>query len=145
MSVLEKKSFPADLDSLEGLRDYVLAAAAKTKLSKKKVYKLELAVEEIATNVILYGCQEHNIEVDVVIEAELTEQSLVITLIDQGVPFNPKDKELPNEEDLAKSLDERPIGGLGIFLARTGVDRFNYERQDEVNVNIFEVFLKDND
>ena len=46
---------------------------------------------------------------------------------------------MPDAEDLAKPLEERAIGGLGIFLAIHGEDRFEYRYEHGANINVFEV------
>jgi serine/threonine-protein kinase RsbW len=60
-------------------------------------------------------------------------------LEDHAQAFDPRSMRMPDAEDLAKPLEERAIGGLGIFLAIHGVDRFEYRREGERNLNIFEV------
>lgn len=130
-------SCPASLDSLSTIAFWVLDVAQKAGLSKKSAYNLRLAIDEIATNVILYGHQRVNIAKDITLKAEINESSLVITLKDQGIPYDPTTRDLPSAEDLSLSLEEREIGGLGVFLALNSVDGFQYERADNYNYNIF--------
>ena len=136
---MDRESFPAVLESLSGIRAFAVSAAEAAGLEGKTVYSLQLAVDEIATNIIVYGYQEAGLQGDLSIEADATEEALTVTLRDRGVPFDPRTRELPDEEDLAKPLDERPVGGLGIYFAFTGVDKFDYRREDETNVNTFVV------
>ncbi len=143
---MKPKYFPASLTALEGLREYVLTAARQTGLNADQTYRLELAVDEIATNAISYGYQEKSFTGDskkyISIEAEFEHKSLVIILKDRGIPFNPLEQKLPDRNELNASLEERNIGGLGIYLAVSGVDRFEYKRQNETNINIFAVSLE---
>jgi anti-sigma regulatory factor (Ser/Thr protein kinase) len=44
---------------------------------------------------------------------------------------------LPDAQDLSRPLDERAIGGLGIYLAMSNVDRFDYRHEDGRNINLF--------
>ena len=144
MSFLGEKVFPASLDVLEEIRDYVLAAASGTKLDKKKIYKLQLAVDEIATNIVSYGYQQHKDHTGkIYIDAEFREQSLIVYLRDRGTAFDPRTKFRSEKETLTTSAEERRIGGLGIYLAMTGVDRFDYEYKEGMNINIFEVYIND--
>jgi anti-sigma regulatory factor (Ser/Thr protein kinase) len=136
---MERKSFPAVLDSLAGIRAYVQSAAEAAGLDGKATYNLQLAVDEIATNVIAHGYQEAGLQGDLSVEAESTAADLTVTLRDRGAPFDPRTRDLPDEEDLAKPLEERREGGLGIFLAFAGVDRFDYRREHDTNINIFVV------
>lgn len=52
---MERRYFPGTVDSLDSLREYVGELAERAGLPKKKVYNLKLAIDEIATNIILYG------------------------------------------------------------------------------------------
>ncbi len=127
------------LDSLGAIAQYVMAAAAAAGLDKKTSYNLRLAVDEIATNIITYGYQEAACEGVLALRTEVDEQSLIISIEDTGIPYDPTQKPAP--EDLDKPLEQRQIGGLGIYLARQGVDKFIYERVGERNRNIFIVHL----
>ena len=139
---MEPLTVPGTLDSLRTIAQYVMAAASAASLDKKASYKLRLAVDEIATNIISYAYENSNCEGVVDLRAEIDEQSLILYIEDTGVAFNPLEK-LPQEEgNLGKPLEERPIGKLGLYLAFDGVDEFLYERTGERNRNIFIVNRK---
>ena len=139
-SSLQEKAFPVSLDSLNEMRDYVQKAAEGLPLSPKKLYNLQLAVDEIATNIVCYSglTDEH---ARILMEIEVLDQLLRIRLKDQGIPFDPRSKLHLEKENLTKPAEERKIGGLGIYLAMNGVDRFDYEYTNGFNVNIFAVEL----
>jgi anti-sigma regulatory factor (Ser/Thr protein kinase) len=120
------------------MRDYVATAAAGLPIDKKKLYKLQLAVDEIATNIVLYSGLKGE-HVIILMAAKVKETSLVIQLKDEGLPFDPRHKLEIEQADVNKTAAERRIGGLGIYLAITGVDKFIYEHVDGCNVNKFEV------
>ncbi len=134
---MDPRTVPATLDALEKIRDYVRAAALAAGLEKKASYNLQMAVDEIATNVVTYGYADAGRTGDVTVHAELSPTDLSITLEDSGVPFDPRSADVPEEEDLSRPLETRPVGGLGIFLALNTVDEFRYERQNQRNRNIF--------
>lgn len=136
---MQKRSLPAVLDSLAEIRRFVREAADAAGIEEAKAYQLQLAVDEIATNIMLYGYKEAGAPAAVSIGSETRDGALVITVEDQAPAFDPRAMEMPEAEDLAKPLEERSIGGLGIFLAIQGVDRFDYRREDGRNINIFEV------
>ena len=86
--------------------------------------------DELINNVISYAFDddaEHRIEVRV----ELDDQRLVITISDDGSPFNPFQTDPP---DTALSLDERGIGGLGVHVVRNMMDEVSYNRRTDRNV-----------
>lgn len=131
---------PATLNVLSEVRQFIKNAAALAGLDRKSAYNLQLALDEIATNVILYGYEASGLSGDLVLRSEITGKSLTITLEDTGVAYDPRTREMPDEEDLSKDLEDRPIGGLGIYLAINGVDEFSYERAGNKNINTFTVF-----
>jgi anti-sigma regulatory factor (Ser/Thr protein kinase) len=58
---------------------------------------------------------------------------LLVEIEDTGTAYDPRARALPTEEELALPIDERPIGGLGIYLAMSGVDELRYEQVGEKN------------
>jgi len=134
---METKSFPGVVDSLDELRDYIGELAQKAGLVKKSTYSLKLAIDEIATNIILYGYERTGLKADFTVLSEITEDKLTVILEDVAAAFDPLSREMPDHEDLTMALEEREIGGLGIFLTINGVDDFSYEYKDGKNRNIF--------
>jgi len=131
---------PATVNVLGDVRQFVKNAAAQAGLDRNSTYNLQLALDEIVTNVILYGYEASGLTGNIVLKSDITEKSLVITLEDTGMAFDPRTREMPDEDDLSKDLEDRPIGGLGIYLAINGVDEFNYERAGNRNINTFTVY-----
>ncbi|BDV42173.1 hypothetical protein GURASL_10960 [Geotalea uraniireducens] len=134
---METLIVPDTLDSLAKIGDYVKRAAAAAGLDSKAAYNLRLAVDEFATNIILHGYQEAGLSGEVVIRGEMADNALTIIIEDTGAAFDPRSLKLPEAEELARPIEEREPGGLGIFLALNGVDDFNYERDGDRNRNIF--------
>lgn len=128
---------PATLDSLDEIGKYIVAATSEAGLDTKPAYGLRLAVDEIATNIITHGYEEVGTSGDVCVSGVLTDSNLTIVLEDNGIPFNPLSRKLPDEDELNLPLEERDIGGLGILLVLKGVDNFSYEFIDGKNRNIF--------
>ena len=144
MAKLNSLTLQASLDSLATIRKFAAQAAVSAGIDKNASYYLQLAVDEIATNIIIHGYEEANLTGELFVQAELTDSILRIIIEDTGAPFDPRALKLPSEDDLKKPLEERAIGGLGVYLAFNGVDRFDYERKGNLNRNIFEVFLDRN-
>ena len=134
---------PATVNVLGDVRQFIKNAAAQAGLDRKSTYNLQLALDEIVTNIILYGYEASGLTGNVVLKSDMTEKSLVITLEDTGIAYDPHTREMPDEVDLSKDLEDRPIGGLGIYLAINGVDEFNYERAGNRNINTFTVYRPD--
>jgi serine/threonine-protein kinase RsbW len=131
---MEPLTLPATLESLDPLVQYVLSAAAAAGLDRKAAYRLRLAVDEIATNIITHGYADAHTAGDMVIDARVGDEQLVVILEDWAPPFDPRLQEDPDH--IGKPSHERPIGGLGVFLALKSADAFEYEYRDHKNRNI---------
>ena len=93
-------------------------------------FKIALIFEELATNIVKYAFPEggrHSISLQV----SRKEECLLMIFVDGGTPFNPL--ELP-EPDLDAPLEERDIGGLGVFLVRSLARDVRYQRQSHQNI-----------
>jgi len=98
-------------------------------LAVSLIFSLNLVLEEALTNVILYGLDsqtEHIIEIDF----KKSDDQLFISLIDDGIAYDPTQKADP---DLTLSAEDRPIGGLGIFLIKKIMDQVEYSRKENKN------------
>ena len=114
------------------------AFATRSKLPVDITSKLKTIFDELISNIINYGYAddaEHEIEVNL----ELMGHRLVVTIADDGVPFNPLTVKPP---DTSAPLSEREIGGLGIHLVRKLVDDISYRRRVDQNTISF-VMLTD--
>ena len=133
--VMGPLTVPGTLASLGDLRKYVTAAATAAGLDKKAAYRLNLAVDEIATNVITHGYIEASREGEIDVSTDIDEETLVIHLEDTGEVYNPIEFQAP--DDLDQPPEQRQIGGLGVFIAIQSVDRFLYERIGNRNRHTF--------
>jgi anti-sigma regulatory factor (Ser/Thr protein kinase) len=91
---------------------------------------VHLVCEEILCNIISYGYphnEDHSMEMQFVFDG----QSLTLEFIDGGVAFDPLNRPDPNLDD--PDADDRPVGGLGIFLVKELTDQQDYERQNGKN------------
>jgi len=136
----QSQIFEAVAESLEPMRNFISAFGSAMSIDKNRVYKLCLAVDEIAANIINYGYPMAGINDGTIkVTIEYNDKKLTIVLEDDAIPFDPLRKLLPTPDDLAKPIEEKPIGGLGILIARQSVDTFNYEFTDGKNRNTFVV------
>lgn len=135
---MESLSVSGTLDSLKAIADYVVEAAKSAGLDKKSTYRLRLAVDEVATNIITHGYQEANLSGKLDLFADINNSALTVWVEDTGARYDPYEQ-VSLEEELQKPLEERAMGGLGVYLAIQGVDKYFYERVGERNRNIFVV------
>lgn len=121
----------ATVEKLDAVNDFVGEMLAPFECSPKKRMQLDLVVEEIFVNIASYayspgqGC--------VTIRAETTDDPPCIrmTFMDEGMVYNPLAKENP---DITIPLEEREIGGLGIFLVKKNVESIVYEYSEGKNI-----------
>jgi anti-sigma regulatory factor (Ser/Thr protein kinase) len=93
-------------------------------LPSNVVFAITLCLDEVVTNVISYGYDdrgEHTIEVSV----RSGQGMIEITVEDDGRHFNPLEFPTP---DIKCPIDERPVGGLGIYLVKTYMNELEYQR-----------------
>jgi serine/threonine-protein kinase RsbW len=126
--------FAAKVQNLAAIRLYTHDKLSEFGAPIEVVEDLVLAIDEAATNIIIhgYGYQEISSyrprtqdDEDGVIDIELIQQEgvIMVTIKDQAPPFDPTEVPPP---DLSLPLEQRPIGGLGVFLIRHSVDEFHH-------------------
>ena len=121
-----------DISQIALLPDFIEEAVKASKLDPCLTASLNLAIEEAATNVIQYAYPNGTFG-DLTIDAAITDNALTFILTDKGKPFDPTAKA---EVDTSASVEDRPIGGLGIHLVRKIMDSVRYDRIDDKNVLI---------
>jgi len=95
-----------------------------------------LAMEEVLQNVVSYA---YTSDGPLHIDVEISDTAYQIVVVDHGCEFNPLEQDAP---DLAAAIDDRPIGGLGIFLARQIFSSMKYNRIGDTN-NLSLTFTRD--
>lgn len=128
---MEPLTVAGELNSLASIRHYVLSAATQAGLDEKTQYAIALASDEIATNIITHGYPIAAKTGDVEITAVLEDDGLTIVIEDSGSSYDPG--RALEDSRIDESIEERPVGGLGTYLAVSNVDRFHYERLNERN------------
>jgi serine/threonine-protein kinase RsbW len=110
------------MSDVPDLLEFVEAACADAEISPELCFDLTLAVEEAASNVIAHGYKGRGGPLSVRIEVAGGE--VTIDLRDQAKPFKPGKIEAP---DMKTPLEDRPLGGLGLFLMHRLMDEVQYE------------------
>jgi sigma-B regulation protein RsbU (phosphoserine phosphatase) len=118
------------IEEISRIAGFINDIAADVQLDGSLASKLNLALEEAVTNVIKYAYPEDTVGT---VEVSAVEQPglLTFTIADSGIPFDPTGNPEP---DLQASVQERPIGGLGIHLVRTIMDSVQYDYNDGKNI-----------
>jgi len=114
----------ASVDAIQSANETASRWLAARNAPSDVDYLANLAIEELVTNCIKYGYKDdahHVIEIKV----QVWENEMALTVTDDGIPFNPLDLPAP---DINLPLEQRPIGGLGIYMLRRMSDRMDYVR-----------------
>ena len=119
-----------DISEIAKLNEFVEEIGADFSLSSEVVFNLNLVLEEAVVNIINYAYPKEEHET-IYLSAMLRNGSVILVLTDTGKEFDPT---MVPETDITLSADERPIGGLGIFLIRQIMNEVKYERIDGKNV-----------
>lgn len=119
-----------DIRQIPQLAQFVETIAREVKLDQSLAMSLNLALEEAVTNVILYAYPKDSDGL-VDVEAFLLKDAIEFVISDSGKPFDPTGAP---EADVSLGVNERPVGGLGIYLVRHIMDGIRYERKDGKNV-----------
>lgn len=122
----------AKTENLDQVLAFVDEELEKYGCGMKTQMQIDIAVEEIFVNIAHYA---YNPAVGkATIRIEVTDGTVSLTFIDNGVPYDPLAKEDP---DITLSAEERQIGGLGIFMVKKSMDDVKYEYKDGSNILTF--------
>ena len=111
----------AQVENLAEIRRFVREEAAALGAVEEAICDLELAVDEAACNIIYHGYEGLGGIIQVAVERD--GDRLIVRLCDEAPLFDPTRYPLPN---VTLPLEQRPLGGLGIFLIRQSVDETAY-------------------
>ncbi len=126
---MARLTLPADLSSVDEIRAFLKDCLAPLDPGEEDFFKVELAVVEMCVNVARYAFPGGSGKVTVEIEVE--DRTATVTITDHGLAFDPRSIPKP---DVGRILATGRTGGLGIYLARTLMDKFDYRREDGRNV-----------
>ncbi|MBE8950345.1 MAG: ATP-binding protein [Quinella sp. 3Q1] len=128
---MEKITVEAVLENLQTVIDFATEHLEARDCSMKIIMQIELVVEEIFVNIATYAYCPETGAATFCMEFEENPNAVLMTFIDSGKPYNPLEKADP-DTDLA--IEERDVGGLGIFLVKKNVDEIAYEYADGKNI-----------
>ena len=123
-------SVAADLLEIAVAADRIDEFCSLNGIPPATAYAVNLSVDELLTNTISYGYEdsgEHRIDLMIRLDGDV----LAVEISDDGIEFAPDSADDP---DTHASIEDRPIGGLGIFLTRQMMDSFDYRRDEGRNI-----------
>ena len=125
------KIFPAKIETLSQVISFVEETLENYECSIKAQTAICVAVEEIFVNVANYAYGDGVGDVTISIGFDKESRMVTLRISDKGVPFNPLNNADP---DITLSVEEREIGGLGIYITKKTMDVVNYAFENEENI-----------
>lgn len=120
----------AILESLSEFREFIDGSCRDHPgIDSQILYDLKLAVDEACTNIITHGYAGMN-PGSIILACEVEESQVRLTITDFGHPFEPSEAPKPNIE---AALDERPMGGFGLYFIYQTMDQVGYKTTEDGN------------
>ena len=119
-----------EIAELERVAVFVKEVSQLLSLDSETTINLNLALEEVVSNVILYAYPQKMGE-NIIIKASSDDNILVFTITDKGDEFDPTKVE---DADITLAAEDREIGGLGIFIVKNIMNEVTYQRLDGKNI-----------
>lgn len=126
-----------EIQEISKLASFIEEIGEELSLPASMVFNLNLALEEAVSNIILYAYPGQTGK-EIRVQAATMVHSLVFTLTDSGEAFDPLNTK---DADVTLSLEERPIGGLGIFLIKNIMNEVEYQRIEGKNIFTLKKYL----
>ena len=118
------------IEELSSLAEQIDNLSEEWAISPALTMNINLVIEEALSNIIFYAFTDND-KHEIRISVSLTTNKLTIKITDNGISFNPLGQQQP---DISLPAEERPVGGLGIFLISQIMDEMNYIRKGNQNI-----------
>ena len=128
---MKELTIEAKTSNIEAVTDFVNEQLEALDCPMKAQMQIDIAIDELFSNIAHYAYNPEIGQATVRVEVVEDPLSVVITFIDNGVPYDPLAKADP---DTTLSAEEREIGGLGIYMVKKSMDDITYEYRDGQNI-----------
>lgn len=129
--MMKELRIDATVENIEKVTTFVDEQLETFNCPMKVQMQLDIAIDELFSNIAHYAYNPETGPATVQVEVDENPLAVVITFIDNGVPYDPLAKADP---DITQSADERKIGGLGIYMVKKSMDDITYEYLDGQNI-----------
>ena len=126
-----EQSFRAVIDSVPEVTAFIDEWLEKLDCPMKAQMQIDIAIDELFGNIAHYAYNPEVGSATVRVEVIDDPLSVVITFIDEGVPYDPLSADDP---DITLPAEERAIGGLGIFMVKKSMDEITYRYENGSNI-----------
>jgi len=125
----------AKLENLPVLIAFLEDELLQNDFTKEEINKIEIASEEVFTNIVKYAYDSTHKPDQIIIStnSSMINHGIKIRFEDTGKPYNPLETPVP---DFDKPIADREIGGLGVHMVKTIMDKIDYIRVNDKNILI---------
>jgi serine/threonine-protein kinase RsbW len=127
----------AELESLKIFREFIMQCCAEHDVPNNIVLELKLAVDEACTNIIQHGYKGMD-PGSIILAFRIESERILVQITDFGHIFEPAEASKP---DMEAALEDRELGGLGLFLIYQTMDNIDYQTSEEGNTLTFTKFF----
>ena len=127
---MKELTIDATVENIGAVTDFVNEQLEALECPMKAQMQIDIAIDELFGNIAHYAYNPQIGSATVRVEVIDEPLSVVITFIDDGVPYDPLQK---NDPDVTLSAEEREIGGLGIYMVKKSMDEITYEYKNGQN------------
>ena len=131
-------TYAAELESVQKFRDFITACCAQHDIHADTVLELKLAVDEACTNVIKHGYKGMD-PGSIILSFRIEPGRILVQITDFGHVFEPVAGPRP---DVEAALEDRELGGLGLYLIYQTMDNIDYHSSEEGNTLTFTKYIK---
>ena len=128
---MKEITLKAVIESIPQATSFVDEQLEAIECPMKAQMQLDVAIDELFCNIASYAYGAGEGKATVRFDYDPAARRVILSFIDEGVPFNPLESDEP---DVSLSAEERAIGGLGIFLVKKTMDGMDYRREDGKNI-----------
>ena len=128
---MKELTIAATVENIEAVTDFVNEQLEELDCPMKAQMQIDIAIDELFGNIAHYAYNPEIGQATVRVEVIENPLAVTITFIDNGVPYDPLAKEDP---DTTLSIEDREIGGLGIYMVKKSMDDITYEYKDGQNI-----------
>lgn len=128
---MKELTIAATVENIEVVTDFVNQQLELLECPMKAQMQIDIAIDELFSNIAHYSYNPEVGQATVRVEVVENPLAVIITFIDNGIPYDPLAKEDP---DLTLSAEERQIGGLGIYMVKKSMDEITYEYKEGQNI-----------
>ena len=121
----------AEVDRMDDVLDFINAELEAHDVPMKVIMQIDIAVEELFVNIAHYAYNPEVGEAAVTVDVQEEPRGAVIRFVDRGKPYDPLSREDP---DVTLGVEERQIGGLGIYMVKKSMDEVSYAYEDGQNI-----------